>query len=512
MKDQVHSLLEERIQDAEDRFTLLLLEEPELLTMKGKLPPKLLMKEAVPTWYIEAYVDYLLKPRPRTHRYLYSHKEDTKAISQMLGHPNVPQDALVRLHEKFEADSWLDREIRYHRNSPFKKPNIWRSLETGLRSLTRDRDLEQKLALEGMLPKGFNKRQLPPPAPGFTVEWLPLGWDHLKVQCSRRKSPAQQRLERFYRAPPPEVPQGSLEALGLVDRALLAAHPKTEGEVLLKLLDDASPLIQFLLASNPQGPHLELFRKRELLQKDELCTGWKQWVALKLIDSGQLEDFIREKLAIRLVDATSNKFLIRELVASPALAGDQLRLLYQKRGSGNYQWHPQQMAPPLRKLEALFQLNPLSIQETILLHGNLSVQEAIDISAYQVDYPQLYASQDILIHRTDLTEESLKQMRAGRISALAIASLRKEDAITQSLLFLRRSLCSRNYSDVWPDLDGSMKTKMERYRFNWVARAAIATNVTLSDEILWQLALDGNYVVQALACKSLEEKRRHEAA
>ncbi|MGA1600067.1 MAG: hypothetical protein ACO4AU_13525 [bacterium] len=90
MKDQVHSLLEERIQDAEDRFTLLLLEEPELLTMEGKLPPKLLMKEAVPTWYIEAYVDYLLKPRPKTHRYLYSHKEDTKAISQMLGHPNVP--------------------------------------------------------------------------------------------------------------------------------------------------------------------------------------------------------------------------------------------------------------------------------------------------------------------------------------------------------------------------------------------------------------------------------------
>ncbi len=225
----------------------------------------LLAEGAQPNWYLKWLSDNLPKvgvfrQDQSTGSWRYQQEKGESALRAALRHPNCPVNFFGALARKTDHD--LLQAMSLHLNSPLEIDDPKEVLLQTIATLNRNAKAESLLREIDLLPEPLcnyeNKsrwEQRPSGArPGY---WRPRpSPQHIvEAQLEQNRTPAENEASF--------CGQYNVEELGrlaqseiLLDRLIAAAHPDTPYDLLEVLAKEQDPLLLYLLASNPLGPHV----------------------------------------------------------------------------------------------------------------------------------------------------------------------------------------------------------------------------------------------------------------
>ena len=332
-----------------------------------------------PDWYLKWLTDNLPKEgvfsgKQGEKSWYYRQERGEAALKAALRHPNCPVDFFGALAR--ETDHDLLHEMSLHRNSPLEIKDHEKVLMQALETMQRDPHSESLIREIGLLPKPLcrhdNQIGLYPQLSGT------------KAGCRQPESSLQSLAE--FEAKEDQTPvqnevsfraQYSIEELGrlaasttLLDRLIAAAHPATPCNQLELLATEEEPLLLYLLASNPSGPHETLLEKC-LLAEMPLNSSLR-WVGKELLHHGKISPAEEAILLDRIIQSRQgkpdNSYLLREIARLPQLSLRQMKILRSRALAENHRWETEWIPKELELLQHRFIRTRGSVKGTLVLH------------------------------------------------------------------------------------------------------------------------------------------------
>ena len=480
----------------------------------------LLAEGAQPNWYLKWLSDNL--PRVGVFRleqsagswYQQQHQKGEEALRSALRHRNCPVNFFGALARKTDHD--LLQAMSLHLNSPLEIDDPEEVLLQTIATLNRNAKAESLLREIDLLPEPLcnyeNKsrwEQRPSGArPGY---WRPRpSPQHIvDAQLEQIRTPAENEASF--------CGQYNVEELGrlaqsdiLLDRLIAAAHPDTPYDLLDGLAKEQDPLLLYLLASNPLGPH-ELLLEKCLKAQTPLGSGLR-WVGKELLHHRKISTTESAILLDRILQVPKgykdNQFLLREIAALPQLSLRQMKAISDREVAENHQWESEWMPEELKLLKHRFLRIRTTVRGTLVLHPAVTIdflQELLKKAPLEsVDYLV-----KLIQTREDLSYEEKKEFiefRDGLVRKELCEHLNREGKPESAHQVLALS---------WPEFQPwKTRTKRPSQLFGgqlqqfWTWRTMLAQNPGLPPD--WQewLANDGNRVVRHFLSETFPETEK----
>jgi hypothetical protein len=476
----------------------------------------LLAEGAQPNWYLKWLSDNLPKvgvfrQDQSTGSWRYQQEKGESALRAALRHPNCPVNFFGALARKTDHD--LLQAMSLHLNSPLEIDDPKEVLLQTIATLNRNAKAESLLREIDLLPEPLcnyeNKsrwEQRPSGArPGY---WRPRpSPQHIvDAQLEQNRTPAENEAAF--------CGQYNVEELGhlaqsdiLLDRLIAAAHPDTPNDLLDGLAKEQDPLLLYLLASNPLGPH-ELLLEKCLKAQTPLNSGLR-WVGKELLNHRKISTTESAILLERILqvpkDFKDSSFILREIAALPQLSLRQMKTLSTREVADNHQWESEWIPEELKLLKHRFLRIRTTVRGTLVLHPAATIdflQELLKKAPLElVDYLI-----KLIQTREDISYEEKKEFiefRDGLVRKELCEHLNREGKPESAHQVLALS---------WPEFQPwKTRTKRPSQLFGgqlqqfWTWRAMLAQNPGLPPDWQQWLANDGNRVVRHLLSETFPE-------
>ena len=471
-----------------------------------------------PNWYLKWLSDNL--PRAGVFRleqgaanWRYQQEKGESALRAALRHPNCPVNFFGALARRTDHD--LLQAMSLHLNSPLEIDDPEEVLLQTISVMKRDSRSESLLREIDLLPGqlcDYNNQprweQRPSGARPGCWRPRPSRQSIVNSEVQEDKSSVQNEASFCEQYGVEELSKLAMSS-ALLERLIAAAHPATPKELLLTLAQEDDPLLLYLLASNPEGPH-ENLSEICLKASGSLSEGLR-WIGKELLYQDRLP---REKEAILLEriltfpkSQKDNSFLLREIAALPRLSLEQMRALRSREVAETQRWEAEWVPEELKLLKHRFIRTRTTVRGTLALHPRASpnfLQELLRKTPIEsVDYLV-----KLIQTREDLNSAQKDEFREFRDSLLR----------TQLCEQLNRGgkpeTAHLALALAWPEFQPWIKICQKpwqlfggRLQQFWAWRAMLAQNPGLPPDWQQWLAQDGNRIVRHFLAQTFPESQ-----
>ena len=469
-----------------------------------------------PNWYLKWLSDNL--PRAGVFRleqgaanWRYQQEKGESALRAALRHPNCPVNFFGALARRTDHD--LLQSMSLHLNSPLEIDDPEEVLLQAICVMNRDSRSESLLREIDLLPRqlcDYNNQprweQRPSGARPGCWRPRPSRQSIVNSEVQEDKSSAQNEAS-FCALYGVEELSKLAESSALLERLIAAAHPATPKELLLVLAQEDDPLLLYLLASNPLGPHEPLLEKC-LKAQTPLGSGLR-WVGKELLHHRKISTTESAILLDRILQVPKgykdNQFLLREIAALPQLSLRQMKAISAREVADNHQWESEWIPEELKLLKHRFLRIRTTVRGTLVLHSTATIdflQELLKKAPLEsVDYLV-----KLIQTREDLSYEEKKEFiefRDGLVRKELCEPLNRGGKPESAHQVLALS---------WPEFQPwNTRTRRPSQLFGgqlqqfWTWRAMLAQNPGLPPDWQQWLANDGNRIVRHFLSETFPE-------